>query len=116
MNYYRLKQTDFDGSFEYSDIIGVYFQQQSDVLFSLYPNPNSGNAFNILLNGLRPFENLELGIVDIYGKTVYVSSKQADDNGGLLTYMVPAGQLKTGVYMVTVTGPSGRFTLRMVVK
>ncbi|TVQ82409.1 MAG: T9SS C-terminal target domain-containing protein [Bacteroidetes bacterium] len=115
MNYYRLKQTDFDGSFEYSDIIGVYFQQQSDVLFSLYPNPNNGNAFNILLNGLRPFENLELSIVDLYGKTVYISSKHADDNGGLQTKFVFAGQLKTGVYLVTVTGPSGRFTLRMVV-
>jgi hypothetical protein len=115
MNYYRLKQTDFDGSFEYSDIIGVYFQQQSNLVFGLYPNPNSGNGFNIILNGLRPFENLTLQIVDMFGKTVYSSSEHANDIGGLQTYIIPAGRMKSGIYLVTLTGPSGRFTLRMVV-
>jgi hypothetical protein len=115
MNYYRLKQTDFDGSFEYSDVIGVYFEVQSNVLFNLFPNPNSGNGFNIILNGLRPFENLTLQIVDMFGKTVYATSERADDIGGMQAYIIPAGRLKSGIYLVTITGHSGRFTLRMVV-
>jgi len=36
-SYYRLKQTDFDGSFTYSDIRSVNFEKGASVL--LYPNP-----------------------------------------------------------------------------
>ncbi|GAB5417742.1 MAG: hypothetical protein Crog4KO_25090 [Crocinitomicaceae bacterium] len=36
-SYYRLKQTDFDGSFSYSDIRSVNFEAGASVL--LYPNP-----------------------------------------------------------------------------
>ncbi|TVQ83992.1 MAG: T9SS C-terminal target domain-containing protein, partial [Bacteroidetes bacterium] len=115
INYYRLKQTDFDGSFEYSDIVGVFFELQSNVAFNLFPNPNSGNAFTVNLSGLRPYENIDLSIVDMFGKIVFNSPFRADDNGGLHRYIVPSGRLKSGVYMVTLTGNSGKFTLRMVV-
>ncbi|MFN2396337.1 MAG: T9SS type A sorting domain-containing protein, partial [Bacteroidales bacterium] len=115
MNYYRLKQTDFDGAFEYSDIIGVFFEMQSDIAFNLFPNPNSGNVFTVYLNGLRPYELIELNIVDMYGKIAYNSSYRADDNGGLHRDIAPTGRLKSGVYLLTLTSQSGKFTLRMVV-
>lgn len=39
-NFYRLKQVDFDGSFEYSPIVSVQFEQLGE-LFVVYPNPFS---------------------------------------------------------------------------
>jgi len=36
LNYYRLKQTDFDGSFEYSPVISAVFQTEA---IKVYPNP-----------------------------------------------------------------------------
>lgn len=40
-SYYRLKQTDFDGSFEYSEIISItYFPD--NIKFEVYPNPSNG--------------------------------------------------------------------------
>ena len=115
MNYYRLKQTDFNGAFEYSDIIGVFFELQSDVAFNLFPNPNNGNTFTVNLNGLRSYEFIDLSIIDIYGKIVYNASYHADDSGGLHRNIVPPGRLKSGVYLLTLTSHSGKFTLRMVV-
>ena len=39
-NYYRLKQIDLDGKFEYSKIVSVYFMEKNKV--SIFPNPTSG--------------------------------------------------------------------------
>ena len=43
--YYRLKQLDFDGSFEYSPVVEVDVQQLTDFkLFQNYPNPFNPNT------------------------------------------------------------------------
>lgn len=39
VSYYRLKQTDFDGQFEYSQIISVNIQQLVNSQVEIYPNP-----------------------------------------------------------------------------
>ena len=38
MNYYRLKQMDFDGQYEYSDIVNILFDETSKEV-QIYPNP-----------------------------------------------------------------------------
>jgi len=43
ISYYRLKQMDFDGRFEYSKIITISSKKNVEV--SIYPNPTSGNLF-----------------------------------------------------------------------
>ncbi|MFN3556576.1 MAG: T9SS type A sorting domain-containing protein [Bacteroidales bacterium] len=115
MNYYRLKQTDFDGSYEYSKVIGVLYQQQQQVSFSLFPNPNRGNSFSIALNQLRPFEQVELQITDLNGRSYHNIRYQADNAGMLSAYLIPPYRLPAGIYLVTVSGTSGRFVVRMVV-
>ena len=39
--YYRLKQIDFDGKYEYSDIINIAIEQSNDETVNIYPNPVS---------------------------------------------------------------------------
>ncbi len=41
-NYYRLKQIDFEGSFEYSDIRVVNYEKEGDHFLKVFPNPNDG--------------------------------------------------------------------------
>ncbi len=116
VSYYRLKQTDFDGSTTYSDLVGISFQKRTEVRFTLYPNPNPGNHFNILLSGLKPQENTTLRITDLYGRTFYGSLKTADEAGTIQSTMNTGGKLKPGVYLITVSGQSGIFTARLVIK
>lgn len=40
-NYYRLRQVDFDGKFEYTNIIQIEFQQSNISTIEIYPNPAS---------------------------------------------------------------------------
>lgn len=45
-SYFRLKQTDFDGEFAYSDLVAVQIARD---IMKIYPNPNNGASVNIEL-------------------------------------------------------------------
>jgi hypothetical protein len=68
--YYRLKQVDFDGSFEYSSIIGI---KGASVPLSVtaFPNPGQSKEVVFKVNGQKLEEDLEVVIYDVRGKTVY---------------------------------------------
>jgi hypothetical protein len=55
VSYYRLKQTDFDGAFEYSDIRVVSSAADAQVL--IYPNPSKGS---IQISASAPITNIKL--------------------------------------------------------
>jgi len=42
LSYYRLKQTDFDGKFKYSNIISLECNRNGSANMVIYPNPNNG--------------------------------------------------------------------------
>lgn len=66
-NYYRLRQIDRDGSFEYSDLRAMLFYN-FDKDLSIYPNPTMGNI--IVKN--QSDKAFKVTITDLSGKTVYV--------------------------------------------
>jgi len=47
--------------------------------FSVYPNPNSGSVFNILINGKRLYTDYEIIVYSIYGKEIFKQQITADD-------------------------------------
>lgn len=60
-NYYRLKQTDYDGKFTYSNIVRTIIDVSEET--RIYPNPTSAHV-----NILSPSENT-LQIMDVFGKS-----------------------------------------------
>jgi len=63
ITYYRLKQTDFEGSFFYSEVISVISNKETLEL-NIYPNPTTG----ILIVKGKEIEQIE--IIDVTGKTI----------------------------------------------
>ena len=51
LSYYRLKQTDFDGNFTYSQVISVVNQQINQSTLNVYPNPSNGKVVVALGSG-----------------------------------------------------------------
>jgi len=75
--FYRLKQTDFDGTFDYSDVIVVRncsFENSDNI--SIYPNPSNG-IVNCNFTGIK--ETVEaINVYNVMGELVYSSSEFSD--------------------------------------
>jgi surface protein len=82
VSYYRLKQTDFDGAFEYSDIRVIVKSDDSDLL--VFPNPSNTG----LINFKSAVDIGELSIYSSEGKLVF---KETVGNNVLV-------KLSAGVY------------------
>lgn len=116
ISYYRLKQTDYDGQFEYSKIVAVQRSVQANFESLLYPNPNNGEYFNLVISGFTAQENIYLRIIDLYGKVISTQSFTADEEGKLLQSIQPQTHLPKGIYIIQLEAKSGSTAVRMVVK
>ncbi len=99
-NYYRLKQVDFDGQFEYTEIITVLFDAQLDI--GVYPNPTKGK-FSI--TGIDSEETL-VEVIDSYGKVIREKM--------VLNDKIDLTELPKGIYYVRVHAFDEVVTKRLV--
>lgn len=68
ISYYRLKQMDFDGAFEYSPVVAVDANTEKLDLLSFYPNPAKGS---VLINSAQVESNtLAVDVFDAAGRVV----------------------------------------------
>jgi hypothetical protein len=98
--FYRLKQIDFDGKFDYSNIISV---QGNDLLIDITPNPFN-NVIEINSNG----HLLNVEVLDITGKIVI-----SEAINGSKTTLNTAG-LNNGVYFVRINNGESVITKRLI--
>ena len=112
--YYRLKQTDMNGKFEYSDIVAVQIEEDPDLVFDVFPNPCDGNVFNSIIPS-EGEEEVVIVVYDVFGKEKFskvIITKQK----GNTAYAIDLEQrLNAGVYMITATSSQKMYSKRMVV-
>ena len=73
LNYYRVKQTDYNGDHDYSRIIMVDCRLEGSALSAqVYPVPAKGNELYLAVKLLNQNNTVNLQISDIYGKLIQV--------------------------------------------
>ena len=104
-SYYRLKQTDFDGGFGYSEVRKI---ENSDFKnrFRIYPNPVVNYKFNFELIGIEPGIDVPLRIVNMQGGSVFDARYTADKSGGIKN-SIELSYVASGIYIVIVNTASG---------
>ena len=104
VSYYRLKQTDFDGSATYSNIQSVRFSEQLDI--SVYPNPANHEC---ILTGKNILTS-EIQLFDALGKEVSLSTRNDDESIKVETQF-----LTSGIYFLQVTRNQEQQQLKLVI-
>ncbi len=108
-NYYRLKQTDFDGTFTYSDIIMVYIDRNSpvnssDMDFQLYPNPANGDGFSIRMEEGTPEDHpLVISISNTMGQTISTAVYGEEAGNAHSDDISIRMKLEKGLYIVHIS-------------
>lgn len=92
LNYYRLKQMDFDGKFKYSKVISVVVNRLDDIM--TYPNPVN-NQLNI--EGIAAEEVL-IQIYNTIGQVIYQELQFIDAK-----LEIDVSTLKIGNYFLNIT-------------
>ena len=104
--FYRLKQVDFDGAFEYSDIRVVRFDRRADRLeIAAYPNPFN-NEVTIRVNAKEPYT---IQVTDINGVVVL-----SVDHTESRTHRLDVSEYTAGVYIIEVTSTQGTKHLKVI--
>ncbi|MEM1095876.1 MAG: T9SS type A sorting domain-containing protein, partial [Bacteroidota bacterium] len=100
---FRLKQLDYDGSFEYSAEVEVTVELTSSyVLSAVYPNPfNPSAQFSL---SVRAAQVVEVGVYDLVGRRVALLHNGLLNPGRVHRFMLDAVGWPSGVYVVRVTG------------
>jgi hypothetical protein len=109
MNFYRLRQVDFDGKFAYSAVKQVNFNGKEQQEVTIYPNPSRGFV-NVLAN--ESTTPVQYSITDMSGKSVQSGVLRADGSANRLNIST----LPAGIYMIQVRDENGPRTTKLVVQ
>jgi hypothetical protein len=102
ISYYRLKQVDFDGAFEYSDIVSVELKRSLDI--TAFPNPTS----DVILVRGSDLKGSSVMLVSTDGRLLQVESVNETSKAfSLVNY-------PTGVYFLKVLNGERAVTMKVV--
>lgn len=110
--YYRLKQVDFNNTFDYSNTVIINAGQNlAEKSFVVFPNPFN-NALFITVESASASDAL-ITVYDVMGKQVSTGTLQVSE--GLNTLSVPdAGNLPKGVYYISITVNGQKQTSKLI--
>lgn len=115
-SYYRLKQTDFDGRFEYFNIVPVkYSPSGEEDELSIFPNPiNSGGTISINHN-FNATEEILVVLRDLQGKEFYskvhINTNKNELIGFPIDYEIPKG-----IYFIVATSENKIHSKKLIIK
>lgn len=111
ISYYRLKQTDYDGTSSYSDVVAVNLSSGPEPM-RIYPNPNTG-SFRIDLDNTK--KEILVVLRDLSGKEYFSKVIATQDENGL--YLVDTeNKIPAGTYLVVASSNNTLYTQKIIVK
>ena len=114
-SYYRLKQTDYDGKYSYSDVKVIDYEGPKFSSLRAYPNPLSGQYLTVVITGLKDQTTVPVVIYNVQGQIVFEQIFQVETPGILKQEIEITGRLRSGLYIIKA-GPTLQLVQKLVVE
>ena len=111
-NFYRIKNYNQGGSFEYSRVVVVKLGK-SDAGISIYPNPVTGNSIGMSMTNMAQ-GIYQVRLINTIGQTV-MTKRINHSTGNSMETLTPDNQLTTGIYQLEVIAPDKRISSTKVI-
>lgn len=119
INYYRLKQVDYDGESETFNVISVYFSglisNSNAYSISVYPNPFYDGDLVLEFNSVEPGTSVYVSVTDISGKTMVKAPLIVPDDQKVNLVPIMIDGLRSGIYIVNVRTTKLFMTQKVIV-
>jgi hypothetical protein len=115
-SYYRLRQTDYDGTQTYSDVVAVNFttENKRKNIF-IYPNPwNQASPATVRLEGFSG-KVVSLNLIDMKGELLYSQRIDIKENRTQFTIDIDK-KLLPGLYLISVRTADSSTNQRLIIK
>jgi len=98
--YYRLRQVDLDGTYDYSDIVVITIDRKGDFKADVYPNP----AYRFVNVNIETSETIDVQavILDATGKLVMDDVINGEMDSGITEIRIPLETLAAGTYIIRI--------------
>ncbi|MFT6871433.1 MAG: hypothetical protein ACJAVN_000431 [Roseivirga sp.] len=115
LSFYRLKQTDFSGEFEYSEIRSIRIERQLITSYTAYPNPvDKGESLRIAYSSQMD-QTLQLAYVNTRGQIIAREEKVVSVDGEFIE--VSTSKLDRGLNLIRIIDKFGKLvTLKVIVR
>jgi len=114
-SFYRLKQTDYNGKFEYFQIISVDFEKSKHITFTVYPNPNQGQ-FTVDFTGVENNHEIEVVMHDQTGRLAYQQVIMSESLATNTFNIIPDQKIAPGLYMVNFVVEGVKYPIKVIVQ
>ncbi|MFD2246058.1 T9SS type A sorting domain-containing protein [Pontibacter ruber] len=113
-NYYRIRQVDFDGKYELSNVIAIENRASlATTGMVVYPNPATGSNITISL-GNAASGNTLIRITNMNGRVVFTQEVAAGEQQ--VDISLPSLQIPQGMYMVSLQDGSSLQTQKLIIR
>jgi len=107
INYYQLKQTDFDGMYSLSDVIAIEVIEASQLKI-VKVNSNTEDISAVISS--TPGEVIKVELIDITGKLLYSTIINGNEINKIV---IPASNYRSGIYLLRIQDRNNTATKRV---
>lgn len=109
--FYRLRQIDFDGKFEFSDIIKASLNENATVIGDIYPNPSESGQINVDMN-TEEEGDWTISLLDLTGREI--ATEQRTITTGASKQSFTFDSHLTGIYILRMENGATRIYKEVV--